>query len=330
MKRHNLLFAVPMTLTVMALPLAAAAEGPAGGKLYGKINLTMDRVDDENDLAPLTDIEEWQLNSNASRIGVKGEMEINPGLAAIYQLEWEVSVDGDGADLTARNRYLGLKGGFGTILGGKHDTPTKLAQHKIDLFNDLTGDIKNTFEGENRANDIVVYTSPDFGFFSAAFAFIPGEGEVSEGSSDVPTGDDLADGLSIAAQYTTETVIVALAIDRDVDGQDLERLVGQFQFGNFMLGSMLQQNENDAGTVDETGVFVSGAYTLGSNVFKAQAGIVENDAGDSEEETLSLGYDRKLAKSTKAFTYVTRNVDTDDLGNEEKDTVFGVGLEHKF
>ena len=54
----------------------------------------------------------------------------------------------------------GIKGSFGTVWAGKHDTPTKLAQGKIDLFNDLEGDIKNTFEGENRVSNIVAYSSP--------------------------------------------------------------------------------------------------------------------------------------------------------------------------
>ncbi|MEX1032729.1 MAG: porin [Cellvibrionaceae bacterium] len=332
MKKIGLFFVQLGLLCVagMSLPLVATADGPIGGDIYGRINLSLDHVDSENDAAPLDEFGEWQLNSNASRIGLKGEVELNPRLSAIYQLEWQVNVDGDGSDLGARNRFLGLTGDFGTILGGKHDTPTKLAQNKIDLFNDLVGDIRSTFEGENRANDIVMYSSPEVGAFSASLAFIPGEEDGDQGAPDAATGDGLADGVSLAAHYGSEAIYFALAIDRDVDGQDLERLVGEFKFADFTLGTMLQHNENDAGTVDEKGVLVSGSYMLGSNVFKVQAGKLDNDATGGDEETLSLGYDRKLATGTRAFTYLTRNTDTDALGNDQVDTVFGAGLEHRF
>ena len=33
---------------------------------------------------------------------------------------------------------VGLKGAFGKVFMGMHDTPTKKAQGKVDLFNDTT------------------------------------------------------------------------------------------------------------------------------------------------------------------------------------------------
>ena len=41
-----------------------------------------------------------------------------------------------------------------------HDTPVKIAQGKIDLFNDTAGDIKNILWGENRSRKIVQWSSP--------------------------------------------------------------------------------------------------------------------------------------------------------------------------
>ena len=122
--------------------------------------------------------DEWKLNSNASRLGVKGKSEIAEGLTLVYKAEFEIVVDdGDckGQTFTQRNIMGGIKGSFGTVWAGKHDTPTKLAQSKIDLFNDLEGDIKNTFEGENRVSNIVAYSSPEINGFSSTVAMIPGE-----------------------------------------------------------------------------------------------------------------------------------------------------------
>ena len=58
-----------------------------------------------------------------------------------------------------------MKGSFGTLKLGTHDTPLKLAQLKADLFNDLKGDIKNITDGENKIKrkSFVLYSSfPSF------------------------------------------------------------------------------------------------------------------------------------------------------------------------
>jgi len=317
---------LPLLLTT-ALPLAAVADGPIDGDVYGKINLTLDNFDKSYDNPAGNDYDEWQLNSNASRFGFEGKTALSDSLNVIYQLEWEVSTDGDGTDLKARNRFIGLEGGFGQVIGGQHDTPTKLAQNKIDLFNDLNGDIKNTFEGENREKNIVMYSTPSsLGGFTASLAFIPGE----DGEAD---GDDgLADGKSLSVGYDSDNIYVVVAVDRDVDDLDLERVVGQFTFGAFTLGAMVQQAEESNGTKEESGAFVSGAFKFGNNTVKAQFGTndIEDGTADSEEETLSLGFDHKLGKKTKLFAYYTSNIDTNNANDETEETTLGVGIEHKF
>ena len=58
---------------------------------------------------------------------------------------------GNKLDLTQRNRFVGIKSQqFGTVKFGKYDTYLKLAQGKIDLFNDFAADMEFTIAGENR------------------------------------------------------------------------------------------------------------------------------------------------------------------------------------
>ncbi|MDC1145265.1 porin, partial [Porticoccaceae bacterium] len=166
------------------------AVGPIDGTVYGKVNASMVSADDGSS-------DQWKLNSNASRVGVKGKTKISDGLYAIYKAEFEMCIDdGDckGQTFSQRNIMAGLKGDFGTIWAGKHDSPTKLAQNKIDLFNDLEGDIKNTFEGENRVSNIVAYTTPNRNGFSATLAMIPAEGADFDQDGQDDTG--LTDGIS--------------------------------------------------------------------------------------------------------------------------------------
>ena len=313
-------------LAALATPLTALADGPIDGDVYGRINLSLDKVDRDDMVGAPTDLDEWQLNSNASRFGYKGETAIDESLSVIYQVEWEVSVDGDNTDLSARNRFLGLKGEWGSILAGRHDTPTKIIGKKVDLFNDQFGDIKNTFEGENRASNIAYYTSPMVGNVTAHVAFIPGE--------DTAGGDDgLNDGMSAVVEAKLiDNLYIALGIDRDVDGQDLERLVAQYTMGNFVFAAMLQQNEDELDIQDESGVAASVAYKTGANTFKFQVGQIDNDAGAGtfeEEETITFGYDRKLGDNTKFFSYITLDEDGNG-GAEDELTVVGAGFEHRF
>jgi predicted porin len=223
----------------------------------------------------------------------------------------------------------GIRGSFGTVWAGKHDTPTKLAQNKIDLFNDLEGDIKHTFEGENRVSNIVAYTSPNINGFATTVAMIPGEGEDVDGDGNDDTG--LTDGISYSVSYSKDNLYLAVAGDQDVDSQDLLRIVAQYKIDALKLGVMYQQNEDNLAAKDESGYFVSAAYSLDSKTtLKAQYGSIEDDADGDKEDSLSLGADYKLAKGTKLYVFYTDNTDS-SVGEADKDaTAYGLGMEHKF
>ena len=301
------------------------AAGPIDGTIYGKVNISAVNADNGAD-------DTWKLNSNASRLGVKGKTEIADGLYAIYKAEFEMCVDdGDckGQTFTQRNIMGGIKGSFGTVWAGKHDSPTKLAQNKIDLFNDLEGDIKNTFEGENRVSNIVAYTSPKINGFSTTVAMIPGEGADVDGDGQDDTG--LTDGISYSLSYSMDNLYIAVAGDQDVDSQDLLRIIAQYKMDALKLGVMYQQNEDNLGTKDESGFFVSAAYKLDKKTtLKAQYGSIEDDVDGDEEETMSLGADYKLAKGTKIYVFYTDNTDSSVGEADKEDTAFGLGMEHKF
>ena len=301
------------------------AEGPIGGKIYGKANLSL--VDQDSG-----DTSGWNLNSNASRLGIKGESKISEELAVVYQVEYEVCIDsGDckGQTFKQRNTFLGLKGNFGMVSAGKHDTPTKLAAKKVDLFNDLEGDIKNAFEGENRVSNVVAYTSPKMNGFSATLAMIPAEGEDVDQDGQDDTG--LKDGLSYSINYTKDNLYLAIAGDQDIDEQDLVRMIAQYQIDALTLGFLYQQNQDNLGAKDESGYFFSAAYSLNPDItLKAQYGEIEDDIDGDKEQTLSLGADYKLSKNTKTFIFYTDNTDSEVGLSEDAFTAFGIGMEHKF
>ena len=281
----------------------AAANGPIDGKLYGKVNVSVVNSDSGSE-------DTWKLNSNASRIGLKGSTQVSEGLTVFYKTEFQVDVDGDGDVFKQRNIFAGVKGSFGSVLAGKNDTPTKLAQKKIDLFNDLEGDIKKTFAGENRMSNIIAYTTPKYGNFSATYAVMPSEGD----------NGSLSDATSYSVSYSKDDLYVAVACDSDVKGADLLRVVSQYKVDAWQLGLMYQEND----TTNESGYFASAAYKSNNITYKAQYGSNENDTDGSDKTTLSVGADLKLAKNTKTFVFFTDNESSSST------KTFGLGLEHKF
>ena len=327
----NILFSAAALTALLTAPLAAA-NGPIDGKVYGKINVSVVNSDDGTN-------DSWELKSNASRIGLKGSTEISEGLSVFYKTEFEVAVDDGSNDIKKysidtltkdendalventvevkdtstfkqRNIFVGIKGQYGSLLAGKNDTPTKLAQKKIDLFNDLNGDIKNIFKGENRMSNIIAYTTPNYGNFSASYAVMPSEDD----------NGGLADSKSYSVNYKKDGLYVAVAADSNVKDADILRIVSQYEFDAWKLGLMYQEND----TAEKSGYFASAAYKSGNVTYKAQYGVNEADNSNAEDTTLSLGADLKLAKKTKAYVFYTDN------DNSKAAESFGIGLEHKF
>src|SRR5690554_1756779 len=86
---------------------AAEVKGPT---LYGQIHVSLDHLDNGDDSA-------LNLSSNRSRFGIKGDIPIQDGLKAIYQLESEFRADSstNSSTLATRNTFVGLDGGLGTV-----------------------------------------------------------------------------------------------------------------------------------------------------------------------------------------------------------------------
>lgn len=321
----------------VAFPAVALADGPT---VYGKMNVTleMNSVDPEP-AAPDND-SEWVLDSNASRLGVKGAYDLEVGnLQAIYQAEYQIDVDnGGGAPFSQRNIFAGLKGGFGSIKAGKFDTPLKTSQGDVDQFNDLDGDISAFMTGDERANNIIQYSSPKLAdAITINAAFIPNEDQDDfDGNGENENG--LTDTISVSVVYETDSLYAALAQDLDnayegldadanVGPIDITRLTGAFMADAFEVGAIFQMAEDTEGDGEETSILVSGAFKMDRVKLKLQYGMTEGDQSEEELTTLSFGADYKLAKASKVFAYYT--VNEADLADTEE-TFLAVGMEHKF
>ena len=285
--------------------------------VYGKLWISVE----SQDTASGTEVD---MVSNASRLGIKGSMDFGEGIEAIYQAEYEVDpVDGtadESKDRTfkQRNSFVGLKGSVGTIFLGKHDTATKKSQKKIDLFNDLAGDIKNILQGENRMSDLIGYTTPKINGFSATFNAIKG----TEGLGD----DSIGDSTSTSFSYDSENFYIALAFDSELKGYDSTRLTLQIPFNRSQLGIMFQDSEKLSTGVEEDGYVISFSQKVGDKgTLKFQQ--AESDMKLDSGKQFSFGYDYKLSNKAKAFFFFT-DLSGDNTSKEKEIT--GIGFEYKF
>jgi len=323
MKKRSLPLVVSIAFTSIASlsPLQAALASDVS--VYGKVNLSLNKIEQESQTL---EVDEWQLNSNASRLGVKGSHEIEDKLKAIYKMEFEVAADDgdkkDGHPFGQRNIYAGLKGQYGTLIAGMHDTPLKKAQGKVDRFGDLSlGDIKNIMEGEDRAKNIVMFTSPKYQGLSTELAIIPGENSAEE--------DGIADGTSFSINYMHDLLAAAIAHNGDIDGQDTTRIVVDFNLGKSDIGLLWQTAEDsDDSSIDEDSWLLSAQHKWNTYVFKAQYGATKYS--DKIEDTLvAFGVDKKLGKQSKLFSYYSA-IRKESGASAADDKTIGLGYEVKF
>jgi len=323
-----------MKKSLLALVIASVlpAAAFADVTVYGKANVSLQSTDEASYSkanGEQADGSKVELLSNASRIGVKGGEDVNSKLKVIYQFEYQTEVDdgngSNGQTFAQRNIYLGLQGIAGTLMGGNFDTPTKVAQEKIDLFNDLEGDITAILKGEIRASNIVQYVTPTFGGgFSGSIAYVT---EENNGSA----------GASASFGYNTPTFYVGVAADQDVeaDGVDLIRLVGRLTLGAFQFGVLGESYDNDNTGLDDEGVVGSAMWNMTDKwALKAQYG--DSDVRWLDSKSASLGLDYKMTKSATLYGYYTmvENGMPDALEPAvdayRDDNYAGIGLDYKF
>lgn len=338
-----------MKRNLIALAVAAALVAPmaanAAPKVYGKLNLSAESYKKHVDnavAASVVDEEYTRLQSNASRFGAKGEDELTADLSAIYLIEWEVSGEGDAADLGQRNRYVGIKSQqFGTVKLGKYDTYTKLAQGEIDLFNDYLGDMKYVVAGENRVNNVVGYESPKFlgGLTVNVMAQTQDSTTPSNGNSASVVYNNEESGL-YAALAVDNNIVGATAISGTRQSDNI-RLVGSYKIADLTVNAIIQTSELSnspavlgAAADKETSWQLGASYKIADELLKIQFGEAkaDNDKTSIQKHTQwSVGADHNFTSKTKAFVWYTEQKEDKLAANSNtKITALAAGVEHKF
>lgn len=240
-----------------AIALASITAAHAAPTVYGKAFLTLDYVSTDYDAANKSDEDTFKLNSNASRIGFKGDDDLTDTTKLIYQLEYGIDVDADTngkGQFYSRNTYVGLAHNtMGTLLVGRNDTPLKLVQNKVDVFNDTLFDMANAgVSGENRANNVLAYQSPALVGMPVTFMAATA---LSENDTD---GDVLVTAATDVVKNADGTVKTPAkpAVYRDRKTKD-----------NGYSASL---------AYDQNGLYLGGAYDKDMGANNVNTGVIDN------------------------------------------------------
>ncbi|MCU7918053.1 MAG: porin [Candidatus Thiodiazotropha sp. (ex Epidulcina cf. delphinae)] len=331
---------------VLSLAIAAALVAPvaamADATIYGKVRQSLDVVSDERSSA--SEVDNIQINNRTSRLGVKGSEDLGNGLTAVYKIEYGVNIStnpggnefsGDGS-LGARNAFVGLAGGFGTVVLGRHDTPLKISTGSLDYFGDTAVDNNLNYTEslvDRRADGTLAYISPSLGGVTLAAALVPGENNEADG---------LADAYSLAAMYSNAGIFASLAYEGadgnidaiGVDGADLDQFRAGFGYdgGMFKVGVIFENVtvENPAGgdLQDSDSVMVNGAIKAGPGMVAVKIFDYADDASDANDhDGFGVGYHYGLSKRTQVMAnYVGSSFD-----NRDGDvSIFSLQVNHNF
>ncbi len=365
--RQGTLAAVSVAAALaVAVPAAADAPIAADIQFYGKANISLQQFESIADAPAVSGtrvaVDNWQINSNASRLGIKGQKSLDGGMEAIFQLEYEVSFDqgafpaGQAAshndELKPRNIYVGLRGDWGQVIFGHNDTLLKQLGGPVDVFNDYhNADIRVYLNGEDRRGDMVLYRSPNWNGFRVGVAFSPGE-EANPAAATTPPGiareanTGLADYTGFSAEYTHgERFALGVAVNRglkDADAPKSGLLSGMrvtarwLDWQGFSAGLLLQSMEDDDGArfFEESAVVISAAYQFSDWKLKLQLGSSERewealreglDPIQDERAQLAFAAEYQLEKRVKLFAYfaaVERDVTRRQADDDAASPVF--------
>ena len=350
-----------MQKKIIALAIAAALATPAlalaEATVYGQVNLSVDMVNDGNTNSSSTN----QLNSNTSRLGLKGSEDVGGGMNAIWQVEGTLFPDDGTSTLFNRNNFLGLSSAsMGTVMAGHIDTPYKTATRRLDLFGDGIADNRGnksngtfgsgTMMGGGHdvgVSNALQYNSMNMGGFTVAASTVFGA-ETAAASTTKGTLISLAGMFEQGPIYATvamQTVKAGSAVTGDLgaganafglgavdDKATAFKVGGSFSTDVFAVNAVVEKvKKTVAVTAVETSgtnLYLGGKFNIGSDAVKAaytKRGATTNAVNDATQ--LSVGYDHSMSKATTVYALYTKVTASGTLADP---SALSVGMRHSF
>lgn len=309
MKRAGKAVGKIVALSAVAVPLFSGAVY-ADTKIFGNLHMSVDWVDSDNG-----GDDSAYVSSNTSVLGFQGQEDLGGGLKGIWQIAQVVGMDEGTGNFATFNSYLGLAGGWGALIAGKHDDPFKNFNDRLNPFAATIGDNRTIMgtdlspnaQGSDtfnfRSNNIIQYTSPKLSGFLVKAAYSTGYG--NEPLTDAAPDTD---ATTASAEYENGPFMLGVAYsdNKAIDAEGL-RIGGKVSFGPATVGGVYEQL--DSGDTPASASFERDAWSLwagvkfGNNLVQAlysQADDVE-DTSDTGADLMTIGLWHSLSKTTQVY-----------------------------
>jgi predicted porin len=329
----------------LAAPLAAQAEVTVSGGLQAEVvNIGGDAAS-KNGLYAADGGEYTSENGGSfGYLKFSASEDLGNGLTALAVYNMSVNV-GDNAGVTVagaapggRDAYVGLSGGFGTVLAGTLTSPyassTKGWDPMIATFAQARGSFGMSALHNSYAGNALAYANK-FGMAKVVAAVVVDEA-ASTTAADETEGKH---GMSFSVNMPVGPVEVAVAyLDAtDFGGPNDEATatkVGvKYTAGAITVAAQYEMLGKGLGTSDngDDVAYITGSYAMGANTFSASYGqtTVKTDGGADVVPTyMMVGMKHAFSKNTSAFV-AYRQSTTDTTPNADE-TALGAGLRVAF
>ncbi|MGM8897738.1 MULTISPECIES: porin [unclassified Psychrobacter] len=336
-------------IAIVSVPVAQAAP-----EIYGKAFLTTDYINDEADYtnrvddAPEdSDVDSVQINSNFSRLGLRGSEAITANTDVIYRLEYGIDIDGDDSNtFTSRDTYLGLVnkdygefrvGRNTSVLGYVYD-PMVARAYWDNLgkrtLNDNGGVAALNMLDYTRSDSSVLWIAPEYKDLQLVVQYVADEG--SDDNKD-------KDGYGAALKLDKNSYTAAIAYSKDIEASGSintldfvtdDNAEGLINYGGdafrgtitvdldeyidmstpLTLGAVYQQADYDfVGSHKEKGLIVSGKMALENFAHPASVYLQYNKTDNlngidnNNSDQIVLGGEYELKDNVIAHAYVGQN-----------------------
>lgn len=338
-------------LLASAIAALSVSTAQAAPNFYGKAFVTADYVDAEFDgqtnfdnSIPQYNINEdnnsVQINSNTSKLGIKGSEAMTANTDVIYQLEYGINVDDSGSDnigFKSRDTYLGLVNkDFGEFRFGRNYSVTDYVNNVTvnegywdnigasslndnDSFSDAL-----TLTDGGRVNNSIVWIAPKYNNLPLQLALQYGADEAF-----VSDKDDRDSGFGASLMFNPGAGFTAgVAYDKDMSIRgDILRGTATVDLGKYVaypvtLGALYQEADYDGdgansfgvdNNATEKGLIISAEMGL-TNFARPAAVYMQYDKtnnlgglDDNDSDQIVLGGKYMFKKNMIAHAYIGKN-----------------------
>ncbi|RFA29275.1 hypothetical protein CAI21_09320 [Alkalilimnicola ehrlichii] len=291
-QRTSLLIATALFASLF--PLTGQAAQILGERLevYGLLRLSLDYAEPDDDASD----SESSLSSNASRFGFRGAIPIEgSALTGLWQIERQLDISGESADIGQRETFVGLRGSFGTVRAGLLDNPYRVAGIRGTLFTGTAADPQAII---GRSSDNAAHLNTrESGSIGWNAEFLGSRLAAQLGG----IGEEESVSASIGRAFGWADFTAAYRRDDNVD--NAYRLTAVFTPGAVRVGLLFEHMDSDYAGFDRQTYGAHAQYAFGK---ATSLGIqwlhaAESDVGDDKADHIGLVLSHRLAPQLSVY-----------------------------